>query len=1195
MRLKSLCQNARTCSTAALLVLASIAATSASPSQESVVKVEKPKLHLPMKHIDEQLRVAVVFASNNQDSNPTFRSYFHGELLHSDKMVEIDITPSLVEITSEVTRTLFPHTSTYTYRGSTSQGMYDLLLLVSSSGYTRTMESSLDTPSNVLMYLEVHLEVTILDSDGKELDKISLVQAEKPTHSITWSNKTRATGMARRILLKLAPRLQRALATSAAIKTYLAKVAVKRAKECQLFLEASFNDSESLIPNGELDAAEQAKLIVHVENRGPGPAFGVSLFLQGDLAGMTYSPSYPLGNLEVGETRRVEVPLLAPASLKTQRSYLQITAKEQRRFDSPTVQIPIEQKELVPPKLQIPRLECVKSPTCEQYGNQIVVATGGVLAANLWVQNTGPGEAKDITLSASSLPESLSLLGRPDKIDALPAGSAKPLEIRLRTGRYITEPSLNIQFTVHDGRSDRFAATYRATWSVKQRKPILRADMKIFENGELGSSGNGDGFLSNGEKGVVEVSIRNDGDLDAEDIQLEVSCCRERRLLEPQQFNIQRIASLGRARPLYFELELPWDFTELDADKIFLRQSIGHAGFPTRESEPSLRYRSLQPSLKLDAPTTIEIQQGTKTDLLIGIRNAGTLPAKEVEVGVSLVADGVDLVSPDGVRKQETVLTVGTVDSESAGQTLPLALGARGGAKAGDASAKIRVSQAHFPAVEYTIPITVLERKYELQLKDDSARASSGDVMIRSKPIVIFDRPREGDLVTHPEIAVRFSVYSEAAARLMTLTQNGRELDVSAVQSVGKRGNRLLYEIRAHLSPGKNTFSATAVDELGVVGESSVTASLTLREAGSTDDTSRRSIVLDVTQGLLDALGGEGEFRVNGQDVVVRPLGDGTAEFTSLGGGDPVEPGINRANISIKGVNHYLLMLRYQMSLDLFPDQYRSSFAILAAIDDYDRTGDGKRRGPTGSSPLQGMVDGAKRLKRRLMEVGFPESNIFTLYDSEATATALGELLREFWAGGRYEGADRLFFYFGGHGKHEGGQGYLVTYDIDPSRPAASSFLMSDIYYRHFPLADVHHFFVTIDACASGLTIPGAKPLGGDDVEALKRYHRLSVFRGDMTGKARQVLVAGTRDQEALSTSSGIFTRALIRGLGGGADLNGDSIVQAQELGVFVKNEVVAKTGNLQKPSFKEFDEFGSGSVIFLLPGRERLSEGRLR
>ncbi len=172
-------------------------------------------------------------------------------------------------------------------------------------------------------------------------------------------------------------------------------------------------------------------------------------------------------------------------------------------------------------------------------------------------------------------------------------------------------------------------------------------------------------------------------------------------------------------------------------------------------------------------------------------------------------------------------------------------------------------------------------------------------------------------------------------------------------------------------------------------------------------------------------------LKLNGKEHALVNVDREKRLLTFLGDDDALLQGLNL----LEGSARQFKFWNEEKVLSAFEDPYKKSYAVIVAIDDYERASDVRKRGKTGFSSLTGMVDRAKELVSALREVGFSESNIFKLYDEEATATTISETLAEFWKGGKYVDADRVLFYFGGHGDGEPGSGYLVTYDIDPVRP----------------------------------------------------------------------------------------------------------------------------------------------------------------
>jgi hypothetical protein len=287
---------------------------------------------------------------------------------------------------------------------------------------------------------------------------------------------------------------------------------------------------------------------------------------------------------------------------------------------------------------------------------------------------------------------------------------------------------------------------------------------------------------------------------------------------------------------------------------------------------------------------------------------------------------------------------------------------------------------------------------------------------------------------------------------------------------------------------------------------------------------------------------------------------------------------------TVKDAKDAFLLWREERRLIAFEHPYKRSVAIIVAIDDYERKTDARRRGPTGFGQLGSMRSGAEQLKQNLLRLGFSPENIVTLYDEQAESKEVEAVLDSFWQGGSRGAADQVFFYFGGHGTHVNGTGILVTYDYDPARPTLTSILMKDLTVRQAENIAAKHFFIALDACDSGLAL--AKTLGDPSTASeLAKFRTLAIIRNDTTPIARNVLLAGTGDQPAVYDNGGIFTQALIRGLSGKADLNNDGIIEASELGTYVKDEVAVSASRMsvkQEVGFYSLSSIGTGEMVFL-------------
>jgi len=341
------------------------------------------------------------------------------------------------------------------------------------------------------------------------------------------------------------------------------------------------------------------------------------------------------------------------------------------------------------------------------------------------------------------------------------------------------------------------------------------------------------------------------------------------------------------------------------------------------------------------------------------------------------------------------------------------------------------------------------------------------------------------------------------------------------------------------------------------------------------------SLIVPLPQTALRSLTQEKTVKINRSSYQVSTVDFQKSTVTLLGSGS-LPTGLN---IFETAAQRFALW-NEERRLQAFDQPYAKSYAIIAAIDDYDRVKGGFFK------QLTGMVDRAKELRNILITVGFPEQNITFLPNEKATSTNLNNALFDFWTGGgRIKDADRVFFYFGGHGAGDNGAGYLITFDFDPDQYLRTTFLMSDVVDRHFKYINADHVLVAIDSCSSGLAVPGSRALTGEvEDPRLAEFRKLALIRADRESRARNLIVAGTGDQKALWDTGGIFTRALIDGLRGKADRNKDGVVQYDELTSYLRERVIVEAAFKQvrqEPTEFRATHYGNGKVLFVLPRTE--------
>lgn len=245
---------------------------------------------------------------------------------------------------------------------------------------------------------------------------------------------------------------------------------------------------------------------------------------------------------------------------------------------------------------------------------------------------------------------------------------------------------------------------------------------------------------------------------------------------------------------------------------------------------------------------------------------------------------------------------------------------------------------------------------------------------------------------------------------------------------------------------------------------------------------------------------------------------------------------------------------------------YANSWAIVVGIDKYQKW-----------PQLQYAVRDAEGVGQLLVQkFGFAPERVITLKNEQATRTGILAAFHDKLAHGNLQPNDRIFVFFAGHGatrKLSSGRdlGYIVPVDADPNNLATDAIPMTEIQNIAESLPAKHALFV-MDACYSGLGLT-------------RGAANASFLRDNAKRLGRQMLTAGGSDQlvsDGGPNGHSVFTWTLLQGLGGKADLNGDSLITGTELAAYVAPAV--SSVSQQTPAFGSLPGSEGGEFVFELP-----------
>ena len=201
-----------------------------------------------------------------------------------------------------------------------------------------------------------------------------------------------------------------------------------------------------------------------------------------------------------------------------------------------------------------------------------------------------------------------------------------------------------------------------------------------------------------------------------------------------------------------------------------------------------------------------------------------------------------------------------------------------------------------------------------------------------------------------------------------------------------------------------------------------------------------------------------------------------------------------------------------------------------------------------------GLAEALKAQKGRL----YKDVVVKVLTDGGATTTAVKRGLS--WLRKQTTAHDLAIVFAAGHGTTDAkGKFWFLTYDMDPDDVSATAVSREDISDVLFDLPGKKLLF--LDACHSGAAL-NAGARGGTDISAA-----VSDFSQTEGGVVAYAASTGREFSfENEQWGHGAFTKALIEGFGGKADLLHKGTITTGLLDVFLENRVKELTDGRQHP-----------------------------
>lgn len=347
----------------------------------------------------------------------------------------------------------------------------------------------------------------------------------------------------------------------------------RKALPADLLTEVAFSDTGDFIPNNILDAGERnGELKITVNNKGQGPGFGVQLHLSTDYPGVQLAEQIrALGNIEPNGKETVVVPITTSLQATDGFAEIRVEAKEMRGYDARKRVHRIPVARLQPPDLAITKVVVNDQTLGNGNGN---VENSETIDLNVFIHNSGTGDALDTRLELAGINQGIHVLVKSANLGTILPNQTVQGILSFHVPRTFVANALKCELHISELRLGADAVSQIKSYPVKQLAPRLEIDYRLV------ADDNSDGKMQQGEQIEFELTITNNGHLDALNSRMRVSVSDTRIQLNPSKRTPGKIAANYTSSPQRFAFIIP---RAVPAGELSIVVEVTHDDFPKVE------------------------------------------------------------------------------------------------------------------------------------------------------------------------------------------------------------------------------------------------------------------------------------------------------------------------------------------------------------------------------------------------------------------------------------------------------------------------------------------------------------------------------------------------------------------------------------------------------------------------------------
>lgn len=583
----------------------------------------------------------------------------------------------------------------------------------------------------------------------------------------------------------------------------------KKTAPSDLVMNVKFSEDNSLIPNQCIDGAEEAEIVVELQNKGSGTAYDVMLNVKSDHNNLKFPVTRKVGDIPPGELKAARLPIAANKALKDGSATFFIKATEKRGYSSRPIQLEIPTMAMRRPEIAIADCNISDGGGLARGDGDKKIENNETVALEPLVQNTGVGEALQVDVRITDITPGIELVQAGTELSGITPNTISRAFLAFHIPRTFSRERIEYTIAATDVRG----ITTQKTFSIpfQTQAPKLYMSYQVLDD-----KGNEVPSLENGKDYRIKIASKNIGSNIATGVNLKVRAPAEGAYLGNFNNTIGRLKPDANALPVLVPISIDRAFRE---NLLTLDVVMSQDDFPGLSKKIKMPVRTQKPSLGcqvtlMNGVSENSLTQNSRPRFRVSVSNTGDLAAENVKIHF--------LVDHPGISYQKQRL-IGTIQPGQS-QYTDFQFFVRGDTSTGDLPLQVEITQADFRTLSPEIRFAIKEQKAIRQTVVASSSQNIGSTIYAGAPELYVNTPHDNIETLKETIPIHGSIISYGKGNALdrfSMELNGRALRVvsnrNSVSSedyilTTREGNKMVFDGRIKLKPGQNILRIEGVD-----------------------------------------------------------------------------------------------------------------------------------------------------------------------------------------------------------------------------------------------------------------------------------------------------------------------------------------------------------------------------------------------